>query len=84
MMKYMKLLTVLLMLIITSCKTIPQKKTYTLAPFPKRKELPKASSVQDMAVIIEMQNSLIAEWELWGKDVKEMLENDGASDSSAD
>jgi hypothetical protein len=37
-----------------------------------------------MAVIIEMQNSLIAEWELWGKDVKEMLENDGASNSGAD
>ena len=71
--RFMKLLTVLLMLTITSCKTIP-----------KRKELPKASSVQDMAVIIEMQNSLIAEWELWGKDVKEMLENDGASNSGAD
>ena len=82
--RFMKLLTVLLMLITVSCKTIPQKKNYTLAPFPKRKELPKASSVQDMAVIIEMQNSLIAEWELWGKDVKEMLENDGANISDAD
>ena len=82
--RFMKLLTVLLMLITVSCKTIPQKKNYTLAPFPKRKELPKASSVQDMAVIIEMQNSLIAEWELWGKDVKEMLENDGANKSGAD
>lgn len=82
--RFMKLLTVLLTLITISCKTIPQKKNYTLAPFPKRKELPKASSVQDMAVIIEMQNSLIAEWELWGKDVKEMLENDGASNSGAD
>ena len=82
--RFMKLLTVLLMLITVSCKTIPQKKNYTLAPFPKRKELPKASSVQDMAVIIEMQNSLIAEWELWGKDVREMLENDGTSNSGAD
>ena len=63
--KFMKLLTVLLMLTIASCKTIPQKKTYTLAPFPKRKELPKASSVQDMAV--KVKNNAWTTYEGWDK-----------------
>ncbi len=84
MMRFTKLLIALLILTITGCKTLPQKKSYTLPPFPKREELPHASSVKDLAEIITKQDALIAEWESWGNNVKEMLENDGASDSSAD
>jgi len=82
--KFLKLLTVLLMLIITGCKTIPEQKKITLPPMPEREVLKPASSVKDMAEIIVKHEALIESWESWGRNVKELIDGNGPADNSAD
>lgn len=68
--KFMKLLILMLLLTTAGCKTVPEEKSYTLPPMPKREELPEAHSVKDMAEIITIQKALIESWESWGKTVQ--------------
>jgi len=79
--KYLKLLTILLPLIILSCKTVPEEKKITLPPMPEREELPEVTSIKDMAVIISKQEALIESWESWGKNVKGIVEGENPDDS---
>ena len=74
--KYLKLLTILLPLIILSCKSIPEEKKITLPPMPEREELPQVTSIKDMAEIIVKQEALIESWEAWGNNVKGIIEGE--------
>lgn len=80
--KYLKLLTILWLLTILSCKTVPEKITIILPPMPEREELPEVTSVKDMGVIIVKQEALIESWEAWGQNVKELIDGYGAADSN--
>ena len=82
--KFIILLTVLLLSITISCKTIPEKQKITLPPMPVREEFQPVSSVKDMAEIIVKQNALIASWEAWGKNVEGLINGNGPDDSHKD
>ena len=79
--KYLKLLIMLWLLIILSCKSVPEEKKITLPPMPEREELPTVSSVKDMADIIIKQEALIESWEAWGQNVKGLIEGANPDDS---
>ena len=80
--KFLILLTVLLLGITLSCKTIPEKQKITLPPMPVREEFKSVSSVQDMAEVIVKQDALIASWEAWGKNVEGIINGDGPDGSN--
>ena len=80
--KFLMLLTALWLLIILSCKTLPEERKITLPPMPEREELPQVSSIKDMAEIIVKQNALIESWEAWGQNVKELVDGNGPADSN--
>lgn len=75
--RFLRLSIVLWLLIILSCKTVPEQKKITLPPMPEREELKPVSSVKDMAEIIIKQEALIESWESWGKNVKELIDGNG-------
>lgn len=79
--KYLKLLIMLWPLIILSCKSVPEEKKITLPPMPEREELPTVSSIKDMADIIVKQEALIESWEVWGQNVKGLIEGENPDDS---
>lgn len=74
--KYLKLSIMLWLLIILSCKTLPEENKIILPPMPEREELPQVSSVKDMAEIIIKQEALIESWEAWGQNVKGLVEGE--------
>lgn len=74
--KFLKLSIMLWLLIILSCKTLPEEKKIILPPMPEREELPQVSSVKDMAEIIIKQEALIESWEAWGLNVKGLVEGE--------
>ena len=74
--KFLKLSIMLWLLIILSCKTLPEEKKIILPPMPEREELPQVSSVKDMAEIIIKQEALIESWEAWGLNVKSLVEGE--------
>lgn len=74
--KFLKLSIMLWLLIILSCKTLPEENKIILPPMPEREELPQVSSVKDMAEIIIKQEALIESWEAWGLNVKGLVEGE--------
>lgn len=80
--KYLILLTVLLLLLIPGCKSIPEKKEFTLPPMPEHVEFEPVASVQDMAKVIVKQDAIIKTWEAWGEYVMGVIEDDGATGSN--
>lgn len=63
--KLLILLILLLTQIITGCKSIP-KADIVLPPKPQREKIAPASTVQDLANIINYYEHLVQEWEEWG------------------
>ena len=80
--KFLILSTLLWLLIIQSCKTLPEERKIVLPPMPEREELPEVKSIHDMAEIIIKQNALIESWETWGQNVKELIDGNGPADSN--
>ena len=79
--KYLKLLIVLLLILIPGCKSIPEKKEFTLPPMPEHVEFKPVSSVKEMGEVIIKQDAIIKSWEAWGKNVKELLDENGTTAS---
>jgi len=78
--KYLRLLIALLLLLIPGCKSIPEKKEFTLPPMPEHVEFKPVASVKDMAKVIAKQDEIIKLWEAWGRNVQGIISNE--SDSS--
>ena len=78
--KFLILLTVLLLGITLSCKTIPEKQKITLPPMPEHVEFEPVASVKEMGEVIIKQDAIIKSWEAWGKNVQGIISNE--SDSS--
>ena len=78
--KFLILLTVLLLGITLSCKTIPEKQKITLPPMPEHVEFEPVASVKEMGEVIVKQDAIIKSWEAWGKNVQGIISNE--SDSS--
>ena len=79
--KYLKLLIVLLLILIPGCKSIPEKREFTLPPMPEHVEFEPVSSVKKMGEVIIKQDAIIKSWEAWGKNVKELLDENGTTAS---
>ncbi len=77
--KYLRLLIALLLLLIPGCKSIPEKKEYTLPPMPEHVEFEPVASVKDMAEVIVKQDEIIKSWEAWGKNVQGIISNESDS-----
>jgi len=74
--KFLILLTVLLLGITLSCKTIPEKQKITLPPMPEHVDFEPVSSVQEMGIVIVQQDAIIKSWEAWGKNVEGIINGD--------
>ena len=67
-------------MIITACSTVKEKEfityKYILPPFPQRKEiiLSENPSIKEYAEIINYYESLVKQWEAWGKNVEKTLD----------
>lgn len=72
--KLVTLCLLLLMPIITGCKTTEIKTVYVLPPRPQRKELTPPESLKDYAQILNYYEHLVQEWEQWGDTVSLMVE----------
>ena len=77
--KYLKLLIALLLLLIPGCKSIPEKKEFTLPPMPEHVEFQPVSSVKEMGEVIIKQDAIIKSWEAWGRDVQGIISNESDS-----
>lgn len=65
-----------LILITTNCETTKKvEKRYILPPEPVREELniKEPYSIQDLAYMIKYYDSLVSEWEEWGKKVNDIV-----------
>lgn len=74
--KFLILLTVLLLGITLSCKTIPEKQKITLPPMPEHVDFEPVSSVREMGIVIVQQDAIIKSWEAWGKNVEGIINGD--------
>ena len=74
--KYLKLLIALLLLLIPGCKSIPEKKEFTLPPMPEHVEFQPVASVKEMGEVIIKQDAIIKSWEAWGRDVQGIISNE--------
>lgn len=74
----MILFVILLMLTTSTCQTVKEYVTYryVLPPFPKREiiVLPDEPAIKDYAEIINYYDSLVEQWEEWGKNVEKILD----------
>ena len=77
--KYLRLLIALLLLLIPGCKSIPEKKEFTLPPMPEHVEFAPVSSVKEMGEVIIKQDAIIKSWEAWGKNVQGIIGNESDS-----
>ena len=67
-------LVILSLLIIPGCKTIEYVyPEYELPVEPEREILQQPETLQDLALIINYYDSLVAKWEQWAVSVKEIL-----------
>ena len=79
--KLLKLFLLLLILIITGCRTCPKNETkIVLPPKPERDELQPPKTLKDYAMIIVYYEYLVQDWELWGKTVEALV--DGTAEHS--
>lgn len=68
------------MLTTNTCQTVKEKEyityKYILPPFPEREIiiLPDEPTVKDYAEIINYYDSLVKQWEAWGKNVEKILD----------
>ncbi len=74
--KYLRLLIALLLLLIPGCKSIPEKKEFTLPPMPEHVEFQPVSSVKEMGEVIIQQDAIIKSWEAWGRNVQGIISNE--------
>lgn len=72
--KLLILLVLLLLPIMTGCKTTEIKTVYVLPPKPQRKELQVPQELKDYAQIINYYEHLVQEWENWGNTVSSMVQ----------
>ena len=77
--KYLRLLIALLLLLIPGCKSIPEKKEFTLPPMPEHVEFQPVASVKEMGEVIIKQDAIIKSWEAWGRDVQGIISNESDS-----
>lgn len=77
--KYLRLLIALLLLLIPGCKSIPEKKEFTLPPMPEHVEFEPVASVKEMAKVIVKQDEIIKSWEAWGENVQGIISNESDS-----
>ena len=82
--KYLRLLIALLLLLIPGCKSIPEKKEFTLPPMPEHVEFEPVASVKEMGEVIVKQDAIIKSWEAWGKNVEGIINGDGPDGSYSD
>ena len=77
--KYLRLLIALLLLLIPGCKSIPEKKEFTLPPMPEHVEFQPVASVKEMGEVIIKQDAIIKSWEAWGRNVQGIISNESDS-----
>ena len=79
--RFLKLLIPLYLLTLTGCRSIPVDTQVILETMPQHTDFEPVASVADMANVIVKQDAIIKEWEAWGQNVRELLEDDGTSNS---
>ena len=68
-------LTILLMAIMTSCKSAPHKEQeIILPPMPQRQKIKMPAELKDYVLIIAYYDNLVEQWELWGETVENLIE----------
>lgn len=72
-MKKLLILSILLLIQITQgCKSVP-KADIVLPPKPQREKIATATTVKDLANIINYYEHLVQEWEEWGECVSNII-----------
>lgn len=76
------------MLIISACRTVETNTViyrYQLPPSPVREiiQLPENPTLADYAEVILYYDSLLQEWEIWGENVKILVEGEKILDNKS-